>query len=232
MENEIKPGNHLKPALGIVLTLFLLTACTLGLPLIQKLVSEPISYSNFFWISRCSFWICLLFMILYAVKIEKTGLLIWKERPLSIPEGIATYVGLLGAVMIGLSILSMTMLFTGYKEDHSQLKKITDLFSNHQLLFVFTIITAGVVEELIFRGYLLPRLAKLFKNTFLAVLVTSALFGLLHLGYGNISQVIGPFWMGLVFAAFYVEYRNIKALIIFHTTWDLVSVMLSMYVKR
>jgi hypothetical protein len=83
--------------------------------------------------------------------------------------------------------------------------------------------TAGVTEELIFRVYLLQRLELLLKNSYLAIFISTVLFALLHISYGTISNVTGPFIIGLVFAIHYWKYRNIKFIIIFHFIWDLLT---------
>ena len=64
------------------------------------------------------------------------------------------------------------------------------------------ILITGFTEELAIRGYLLPRLELIFNNSWTAILISSVLFGLLHFGYGTIINVIGPFFIGLVFAYF------------------------------
>lgn len=232
MESVQVEINKSRLAIGVILTALLVFGFMFLSLLVKYLSKTEIPESVLFWISRFGFWICLLLVLLWSVRIEKNPLLIWKERPLSFPEGLATGFGLFGAVMIGMLLLSMTLLITGYKEDHTQLKKIVETFRNSPLLLVFTVITAGAVEELIFRGYLLPRMAVLFKNTTAAILVSSLLFGLLHFGYGNISQIVGPFWIGLVFALYYNEYRNIKALIIFHSSWDLLVLLVQIFIKK
>lgn len=232
MESVEVEFNKTRLTIGTILTVLLVFAFMFLSKLIQVISPVTIPEEALFWISRFGFWICLLIVLLWSLRIEKNPLLIWKERPLSFPEGLATGFGLFGAVMIGMLLLSMVLLISGYKEDHSQLKKIIETFRHSPLLLVFTVITAGAVEELIFRGYLLPRMAILFKNSMLAILVSSLLFGLLHFGYGNISQIVGPFWIGLVFALYYNEYRNIKALIIFHSSWDLLVLLVQMFIKK
>ncbi|MFV5702790.1 lysostaphin resistance A-like protein [Flavobacterium sp. XS2P12] len=99
------------------------------------------------------------------------------------------------------------------------------LFKNNIFLILFTSITAGVSEELIFRGYLIPRLEILLKNTRVAILTSSILFGLIHYSYGSLIQIIGPIFIGLVFALHYKKYKNIKILIMCHFLWDLLVLL-------
>lgn len=99
-------------------------------------------------------------------------------------------------------------------------------FKNNIPLILFTSITAGITEELLFRGYLIPRLEIIVKKTYLSILISSILFGLIHYSYDTLIQVIGPFSIGLVLALHYQKYRNIKILIICHFLWDLMSILI------
>src|SRR6185295_14718186 len=46
-------------------------------------------------------------------------------------------------------------------------------------------ISTGIVEELLARGYLIPRLEQLFRSCWLSVLISSLVFGIFHLRGGN-----------------------------------------------
>ena len=112
------------------------------------------------------------------------------------------------------------------------LDELMKIFRNDPFLMVFTCVTAGFVEELLFRGYLLPRLALLFNNSLVAVIVSSVLFGLMHFGYGTVINMVGPFIIGLVFAIYYWKFRNIKVLIFCHFTWDLMALLLKLLLMK
>ena len=81
-------------------------------------------------------------------------------------------------------------------------------------------------QELVMRGYLLPRFERLFGSTVLAVLVTSILFGGYHI-YQGIVPAIGDVAIGLVFAV---------AFCILHRLWPLclghAPLNLSLYLAR
>ncbi|WPO79133.1 type II CAAX endopeptidase family protein [Flavobacterium sp. KACC 22761] len=174
-----------------------------------------------FYISRFAIWISLLLLFLYSEKIEKQPFLLWPETEYSIVAFakaiFITFVKLFIAVYIT-SVLIMLFKITG---ESAVLQKALALFKKNYFLLFFTCVTAGITEELIFRGYLLPRLELLFKNKILAIVVSSILFGFLHIGYGTLLNVIGPTVIGLVFAIQYEKYRNIKILIFCHFLWDL-----------
>lgn len=213
-----------KPALiiSIILSVLLPVLAMYFSLLIKKL---GIDNETQFYISRFAIWISLLLLYLYAIKIEKQPFLLWKETNYTFSEFakalFITFVKLFLAVYItGLLI----MLFKITAES-AVLQKALALFKKSYFLLFFTCVTAGITEELIFRGYLLPRLELLFKNKIPAIIISSILFGLLHIGYGTLLNVIGPIVIGLVFAIQYEKYRNIKILIICHFLWDLFLLM-------
>jgi len=76
------------------------------------------------------------------------------------------------------------------------------------------------------RGYVQPRIEKIYRSPLAGVLVSAVLFGILHSTYGTIGQVVIPFFIGVVFAVFYKIYSNIKILIICHFMIDFVSLMI------
>jgi membrane protease YdiL (CAAX protease family) len=90
-------------------------------------------------------------------------------------------------------------------------------------LILFTSITAGITEEVICRGYILPRLELLFRNKYMPVILSSLMFGLMHFRYNSIGEIILATGLGVVFAIHYQWYRNLKILIITHAAIDFIS---------
>jgi membrane protease YdiL (CAAX protease family) len=93
-------------------------------------------------------------------------------------------------------------------------------------LKLFTVATASIAEELIFRGYLMSRLQLYFKNTWAPVVISGVIFGLDHAAYGTLSNVLGPLFIGLLFGWRYQKYRNLKILIICHFAIDFIALFL------
>jgi membrane protease YdiL (CAAX protease family) len=114
---------------------------------------------------------------------------------------------------------------TGTFVESEKIKELTIIFKSNSWLLLFTCLTAGITEELIFRGFLMPRLELLLKNRNLAIALSSILFGALHFGYGTLLQVIGPICIGFALAIHYYKYRNIKIVIICHFVWDLLVIL-------
>ncbi len=123
-------------------------------------------------------------------------------------------------------IIQAILTATGLNKQSKTLNGIAIILRANMPLLIFTALTAGVVEELIMRGYIQPRLEIIFKNPYAAIIVSSLLFGLLHYKYGTIANVIGPVFIGFVFAIYYWKFRNIKVIIICHFLWDVASLLL------
>lgn len=179
-----------------------------------------------FFVSRISIWVALLLIFLYAKYIEKANFLLWQESSFSFTDYIKAALLVMLRLFALLIIAGIIVHFTGYKPQSAELEKLILLFKNNSALLIFTCITAGITEELIFRGYMIPRLATIFKNTNAAIIFSSVLFGLLHYGYGTIMQIVGPLIIGLVLGFHYKTYTNIRILIFCHFLWDFLLIMI------
>jgi membrane protease YdiL (CAAX protease family) len=117
------------------------------------------------------------------------------------------------------------MLIT-HEKISDKLLQLSSIFKNNYFLIIFTCLTAGVIEELLMRAYIQPRVEKIYNSPVLGVIISALLFAILHSTYGTIGQVVVPFFIGIVFAIFYKLYSNINILIICHFMFDFISLML------
>ena len=76
---------------------------------------------------------------------------------------------------------------------------------------VFVVLLGPVLEELAFRKFLIDRMAN--YGEFLAVLVSSLIFGLFH---GNFSQLFYAFALGMVFGYIYLRTGKLRYSIFLH----------------
>ena len=178
------------------------------------------------FISRIFFWICLLAMVAYAAGIEKQRFLLWTERKYNPEIYLISVIALLLILLAGIVLVGRIESSLGLLKKSAKLTGMVSVLRQNKWLLIFTCLTAGVTEELIFRGYLIPRLQLFFTNTLPPLIISSLLFGLAHLGYGNIAQVVGPVFIGFIFALYYQKYRNIKVLILCHFLWDYLTLLL------
>ncbi|WP_160137387.1 CPBP family intramembrane glutamic endopeptidase [Chryseobacterium sp. c4a] len=219
-------GLNGKYSLGILLTFVLLGIVMLYVfPVISMITGAKVVTGNTFFLSRLAIWAVLLILFLYSLFIEKGSFLLQQEKKFSTAFNIKSVIGLYLICVFGGAILNVLIQFFIHKEDSSKILQFTTIFKNDYFLIIFTCLTAGIVEELLMRGYIQPRVEKIYNSPLLGILVSAALFGILHSTYGTIGQVVVPFFIGVVFAMFYKKYSNIKILIVCHFMIDLISLM-------
>lgn len=179
--------------------------------------------SGYFLVSRLIFWCALGLMILYCIKIEHQPLLLWPEKANGFNHAsISIFVILLfvvtGSTLIN-SIARMFHLQTGSAV-------VSRLIAYSPLMKLFIVLTAAYTEEMLFRGYLMPRLQLFFKGSWPPVVLSALIFGLAHFRYATFVNIAGPIFIGFVFAVYYQKYRNIRVLIICHFIIDFIGLFL------
>jgi membrane protease YdiL (CAAX protease family) len=222
----IDNSNKKTISIGIIVSIVLFFAALV----VSKLFKDVLLLSDeaALFSSRIAIWVALAALFIYVRQIEKQPLLLWQEKKYSIGYYILSVITILLLVVAVLIVFSIVWTLLGLKKDSNSLNKIIDIFRHNHFLVVLTCLTAGITEELVFRGYMMPRLKLLFNKTYLSIIISSVIFGLIHFGYGTALNVIGPFIIGLVFALHYYKYRNIKILIICHFLWDYVVILLKL----
>jgi membrane protease YdiL (CAAX protease family) len=226
--------NKNKESLTIVMGILFMSFLLLTSLLFPQILFNTYHYSYevTFIISRVLIWLSLLLMLLYAYAIEKKNFLLWFEKDYQFSFYIVATLSVMGILFAGSAIINLFITKVMHlSSKSSRFELLVPILKKNIWLCVATAATAGITEELLFRGYLLPRLHKFFKVTWLPVIISSVLFGLLHFSYGTLIQIIGPFYIGLVFAIFYQKYRNIKVIIVCHFLWDII-VLAVMLLKK
>ncbi|MFC6293670.1 CPBP family intramembrane glutamic endopeptidase [Lactiplantibacillus daoliensis] len=102
-------------------------------------------------------------------------------------------------------------------------------FSGLVLLYAAYVLLIGITEEVVFRGVLLPIVARSFHGKpLVSILISSAFFGGLHLiNSSHISltyvlpQILFAMLMGTLFAGIYVRTHNLILPIVLHSLTDL-----------
>jgi len=211
-----KPGNIVLIA-GVVMAV-------IYYPVIGKLVFGGRGYSVETVVgSRLIIWLEVLLLYFYSRFAEKTPFLLWPEKKYKTGFYLASF-GALYLLTIGAGILSHILTVLGMQDDRTLLLLMTRIVAQNWPLMIFTAATAGITEELILRGYVLPRLEVLFKNKYMPVIISALAFGLMHFRYGSAKEIIFATLFGIVFAIHYQWYRNIRILMFTHAAVDFVSV--------
>ncbi|PWN67411.1 CPBP family intramembrane glutamic endopeptidase [Chryseobacterium oncorhynchi] len=220
-----------KYSIGILLTFVLLAAVMLYVfPVIRMVTGIQSITVESFSLSRLAIWSVLLIVFLYSYFIEKGSFLLKDEKKYPLGFYLKAVICLYLVCAIGGAFINTLLQFLLQEKISNKLLQLTSIFKNNYFLIILTCLTAGVVEEFLMRGYIQPRIEKLYNSPLLGVIVSALLFGILHSTYGTIGQVVVPFFIGAVFAMFYKKYSNIKILIICHFMFDLVSLMIMNFI--
>ncbi|GAA5100939.1 hypothetical protein GCM10023210_39940 [Chryseobacterium ginsengisoli] len=215
-----------KYSLGILLTFVLLALVMLYVfPFINEIIGTTNITAEKFFYSRIAIWLVLIITFLYSFFIEKQSFLLWKDKKYPITFYFTAVICLYFICLIGGSFLNVLVKILTHEKFSEKMTQLSSIFKNNYLLIIFTCLTAGVVEELLMRGYVQARIERIYNNQYFGIFISAILFGILHSTYGTIGQVLVPFFIGVVFALFYKLYSNIKILIICHFMYDFVSLI-------
>lgn len=104
---------------------------------------------------------------------------------------------------------------------NSILGSIGPVSDHERIAFIFLSLTAGICEEVIFRGYGISVLERIFKKKAIALIVSAAAFMSLHgIAFLPWYLLIQYFIIGLIFGFFFQKYRRLEVLIIIHFLID------------
>ncbi|PNX50567.1 MAG: hypothetical protein BV456_06305 [Thermoplasmata archaeon M8B2D] len=133
--------------------------------------------------------------------------------------------GILAAILIYavISVLSFILLILG--ENPTEISNVTDLdFLSPPVLFLLVTVIP-VAEEIFFRGFLLEKIES-FAGQNIAIVATSILFGIAHMGYGKLYPAVFPMIMGLLLAYIVIKTKNLFASIFAHVSFNAVVILL------
>lgn len=102
--------------------------------------------------------------------------------------------------------------------------EIFPVTSKEKKVWNYVSLTAGITEEIIYRGFLIYAILFLFPNMtiWLVLLISSVLFGLAH-SYQGFTGVIKTTIIGLFFTIIYIGLGSILPLIAFHFCIDYIA---------
>ena len=165
----------------------------------------------------------------------------WRDVGFARPRswGQAVLVGVAAGVGIEVFELFVSQpLLARWLGEMPDLSNFTAVRGNLKLTLIFLLLTwtlFAIGEELVFRGYLMNRVARIFPKTraawVVSLLAVSIIFGCSHIGQGA-TGILENVWDGLLLGALYLACgRNLTAPIIAHGITDTVDLVL-MYVGK
>ena len=93
--------------------------------------------------------------------------------------------------------------------------------------FFYCILGVALAEEIVFRGYIFKKLLEIKSSRWLAILVSSVLFGIFHVFGGSWIQVLMTAVLGLIYCFFREKIKacTLLSLIIAHGVYDALIVL-------
>jgi membrane protease YdiL (CAAX protease family) len=170
------------------------------------------------------FWALGAIVVLYVLIVERRPLssigwngISWKTFAFGAAGAVAVLAFAGAVVVFGLPLLHLV-------QNGEALKKMAAL--PYGLRFAI-VLRAGIVEELLFRGYGIERLRELTGNKYVAGAITLALFSLAHLSHWGMAQIAVAGAAGLVLTALYLWRRDLATNIVAHFLVDGSQLLLS-----
>jgi len=152
--------------------------------------------------------------ILFRIKLRKEGI------------DMAIFWGIISMIAMFVIMFIIGIVLTIYGANLEESSNITDLEQIFSLPSIFFIVAFQPIgEEIFFRGFLLDKISSLAGRE-TAIVVTSILFGMAHLTYGNIYPAIMTGILGLILAYMVVKTKSLTTAIIAHIFFNVTSVTL------
>ena len=126
------------------------------------------------------------------------------------------------AIFVICAIVMPGVLYGGNIPDQGQIIPVTPVRWTERLFFVLLSITAGVCEEITFRGVGITYLTRLTKSPWLAAIITSLCFVFIHGSFVNWFWFAQYFIIGMLFAMGIILAKRprLEILIVIHFTVD------------
>ena len=188
------------------------TIVFLGYPFLLKLIPFDLVTMEL------SMWLLLLMILFWIYFVEKKTIasIGWKKPSYkTVLAGIG--IGVLLFIVFGLSKAAIQAM--GFVLNQDVAKTYADQPFGFLLLVA---LRAGVVEEVLYRGYAFERIFTLTKSKWLAVFIPLIMFMLAHISWG-MGHLLFVFIAGGLFALIYLLKRNLLLLIIAHFTVDVIA---------
>ncbi|MGN0552479.1 MAG: lysostaphin resistance A-like protein [Oscillospiraceae bacterium] len=139
--------------------------------------------------------------------------------------GSQAVVGVIIGIIMSL-VLTMTPHLLGFGEYFSSGKNYTEIWQ-FVYEFFYCILAVGFTEEFVFRGFIYEKVEKISGKAWVAVTVSSVLFGLFHIFGGDIMQIIMTAFLGAFWCLCRLKINNctLLSLIIAHGIYDALIVV-------
>lgn len=126
-----------------------------------------------------------------------------------------------GAIVFGVMMTLILLVPGAYEAQVENVGRLDEMIPNISLLAAFGLAcTIGVYEELLFRGFIMPRIRRLTGGWFTAVLLTTAVFTALHASDQVWTALVAVSMLSILFSVLTIFTRSIIPSIVAHMLWD------------
>jgi len=133
--------------------------------------------------------------------------------------------GILLSLLVPVFTLLVNAVFP--PSDTGTITQVTSNFSWWILLL--SVLTAGITEEILFRGYPLERLHEITGNKWISGVISLIFFVAIHATGWNIAHIIGVVIpLGIILTGLYFWQRNLLFVMIVHVFIDLPLVFIAL----
>ena len=200
----------------------------------QSVIAQPTKRIAVYRMTMLYLWLPVLALL---IVVNQTSLSMY-DLGMRWHWNLANQIGVVGLIILcGYFFISLKQLSKSKKNHQAVHKQLTyiqwfmPVTKKEARYYIFGVsITAGICEELLFRGYLLHMLMG-YLPTYAAVILTSLSFGLGHIYQGPI-HVLRTAIMGVVMALIYLATDSIILPIILHILLDIYGGGLAYIVLR
>ncbi len=151
-----------------------------------------------------------------AFGLQREGLL----RQALWPSLLSVYALFLAVVLL---VMGLALIFPQIEQDLRQRTEFMETLPLEDFTAtLLLLVPVSIHEELLFRGLLIPYLRRVGCGWTAAILLSSAVFGLLHLtqGWFGVLQIFG---VGVVLGLFFLIFLSLLAVILTHLLFNLVQ---------
>ena len=213
-----------KSIIGLSLSLIVPTIYTLFIgPVFLKPKVTDLTYN---FVGFAVFWIVAFGVLIFTQKVENLSLntIGWHH---------ISWKWILAAIGIGILLSILVPVFTlllGAIIPSPQTGTIVEVTSSYSWwVILISVITAGVTEEILFRGYPLERLLAGLENKWVSAGISLAFFVAIHAVGWNLAHIIGVVIpLGIVLTGLYLWQRNLIFVMIVHIMIDLPLVFMAL----
>ncbi|MDD5171636.1 MAG: CPBP family glutamic-type intramembrane protease [Candidatus ainarchaeum sp.] len=129
--------------------------------------------------------------------------------------------------------LQLVALVIGFNDQEKVVEKVSDL---PILVLALAVFIAPITEELFFRAMLVPAAisfaSSIFGNTpralsaasLTGIILAAFVFGILHLSYGSVVEIVGVFVIALLLGSIYRISKSVVPCIAVHMIYNLLSI--------